>query len=142
MYRHGYSRVELADTLTPCRNCSVSSNVTPVTLGFYKCHYRIFAVRKDGSAYKSYWYRALLKDKYQMCKRKNQFFWKRLGLEARALTVTANEPCSICLEIMDGNDGDDGITTTLECFHQFHTKCISLWKLDCPMCRAGTARLL
>ncbi|KAG2221869.1 hypothetical protein INT45_003583 [Circinella minor] len=135
VYPHGYSRFELGDTLTPCPNCGDSTNVIPLTVGFVKCHYRIFGVKQDGSTYKSDWYQVLPEDQYQVYDPKKQVSWRRLGFEARPLTASTNEPCTICLKILED---DDKSTVTLECSHQFHAECISSWHLTCPMCRAGS----
>lgn len=46
--------------------------------------------------------------------------------------------CSVCLAYM----GSQSLTRTLDCGHEFHTKCLNRWKISCtgpdptcPMCR-------
>merc|ERR1719419_1854405 len=44
--------------------------------------------------------------------------------------------CSICLEVMDEEEGN--LLTVTECSHTFHTHCIARWKelsRKCPCCR-------
>jgi hypothetical protein len=44
-----------------------------------------------------------------------------------------DEPCSICLEPMEGTSAE------LHCKHAFHEACLQQWKTqNCPLCRAST----
>ena len=129
IYVKGMGLYELGDSFLQCPNCQ-STHVQPVTVGFKNCQYRIHGIRKDGTVFKSDWKTITREDAYQRFDPSNQVSWKRLGIESRKINEKTEDPCcTICLE------GIKNITT-LPCGHQFHSNCISRWKLTCPNCRA------
>ncbi|KAI9268101.1 hypothetical protein BDA99DRAFT_504841 [Phascolomyces articulosus] len=139
IHPYGFGYFDLRDTLTPCPNCGSNTHPIPITVGFISCHYRIYGIKKDGSQYKSNWIRVAPEYQYQIYDTSKKVNWRRLGIEARPLTASIKEPCTICLENLDENEKGNAIVT-LSCSHQFHSNCIASWKLSCPVCRAISAQ--
>ncbi|KAG2219604.1 hypothetical protein INT45_004855 [Circinella minor] len=130
IYNKGMGLYELGNSFTQCPNCH-STNVKAITVGFASCQYRIHGVKEDGTEFKSDWKKVSDEDAYQRYDPSDQVLWKRLGIESKDIDEETEGPCcTICLE----NIKD---ITTLPCSHQFHTSCISRWKLTCPNCRAS-----
>ncbi|KAG2219725.1 hypothetical protein INT45_006057 [Circinella minor] len=131
IYNKGIGIYELGNSFTQCPNCH-RTNVKPITVGFAKCQYRIHGVKEDGTEFKSDWKEVTDKDAYQRYDPSDQVSWKRLGIESKDLNAQTKDPsCTICLEDVVF------MKTSLPCGHQFHTSCISRWKLTCPNCRAS-----
>jgi len=66
---------------------------------------------------------------------KNDCFENRTGDDEEA-TCMVNDTCTICLEIMNEEDGN--LCTISTCNHTFHKDCIMRWrkeKASCPYCR-------
>ncbi|RZC81748.1 hypothetical protein C5167_044313 [Papaver somniferum] len=58
----------------------------------------------------------------------------------KVVVLDDGDVCSICLQDIDtaGGGGDDGGARVLNCWHTFHSGCISRWKkrkTNCPLCR-------
>ncbi|KAI8148646.1 ubiquitin-related domain-containing protein [Fennellomyces sp. T-0311] len=126
----GYGLYELGDANTKCPVCG-STGVTPVTCGFLRCQYRFHGIKADGTVYKSDWKTVTEEDQYQLFDPSKGASWKRLGIESKASWAGTDDVCTICLEDMVEK------CATLGCGHQFHSNCISSWRLTCPNCRAS-----
>ncbi|KAG0342551.1 hypothetical protein BG000_003550 [Podila horticola] len=124
--RRGYGLTEMTTVAFTCPLCR-HENITPVTVGFTNCKFRVHGIKLSGEQYTSDWTTVTKEDRYARFNPSKQETWRRLVIESVVLGETSvGERCLMCLQQMDK-------PKKLGCGHHYHAECFQNWN-RCPAC--------